>query len=508
MWSQRSQAPNAIEETDIPRQSDRATSIPYITRPRAPLALTFCASVLLSLIAIHFNPVLSRDSALYVDMARHFREGGVQQLLQLFDWPWWSILIGLASKTGMSATFAGYALMVLAMAACCTALVRTTRLIEPRAAYWGALVALTLPAFNAYRDLIIREPGFWLFSALAVMFMVEWTARRRWSFIAAALLSVVIAMVFRLEAALLIVAIALFLAWEHRGLAQGVAWSKASLSAMLFLGVALFVLAGWLLTSDQHRVVYYRELLDPLRLVTTHKANAALLAEAILAKYSEDDAATILFFGYALTIAWKSLLLCAPLLPLALAWRHARAQNGISRAPGLALLYIACGLYALVLLAFFIQHSFMIDRYISYLHVLGAPWIAVLVYRTASQARMLGFVVMALSILVGLSNVISLSPKRTHYFETAAWVEQHLPRDARIYYDDQRLSFYAGRGFTTAGHDIPDVLEQGLEEFDYLLIEAPVEEPRIQHLLARGEVEVLATFSNGHNRHVTVLRRP
>lgn len=457
--------------------------------------------MLLSLMAIHFNPILSRDSALYVDTARHFHTGGIGQMLQLFDWPWLSVLIALASKTGLSAISAGYALMVLAMAACCTVMVRTTQLIDHRATYWGVLVALTMPAFNSYRDLIIREPGFWLFSALAFMFMIEWAARRNWSSLIGAMFSVVAAVFFRLEAALLFVAVVLFLAWEFRAIAR----SKTGITALLMLGAFLLLLAAWLLTSDQHRVVYYRELLDPLRLIANHTANASLFAEAVLAKYSEDDAAIILFFGYLLTLGWKALLLCGPLLPLLLAWRHARVPD--TTIVGLPLLGAACGLYGLVLLAFFMQHSFMIDRYVSYLHVLGAPWIALIAYRIGSRVRALGAIVIAMSVLFGLANVVSLSPKRTHYFETGAWVEQHLPPAARIYYDDQRLSFYSGRGFTTAGHDIPDILEHGMENFDYLLIERPPGDPEIQRQIAQGQVEILETFTNGHNRHVTVLRR-
>jgi hypothetical protein len=72
--------------------------------------------------------------------------------------------------TGLGYEDSAYALCALFIAGACATLVRITRRqFDDHAAWCACLVALAIPAFNGYREFLIREFGFWFFCLLAIL---------------------------------------------------------------------------------------------------------------------------------------------------------------------------------------------------------------------------------------------------------------------------------------------------------------------------------------------------
>src|SRR5690606_40184644 len=91
-----------------------------------------------------------------------------------FSWPWFSALIGLTHQfTGLALITSAYVWIFLFTAGTCALLVRCTELIRPDAGYYAVLAVLTMPAYNEYRHQILREPGIWFCSALALLCMTR-----------------------------------------------------------------------------------------------------------------------------------------------------------------------------------------------------------------------------------------------------------------------------------------------------------------------------------------------
>jgi hypothetical protein len=52
----------------------------FLKLPFLPATTAFIGSILLSLIALHFNPILGRDSAFYLSLAELYQAGGIADL--------------------------------------------------------------------------------------------------------------------------------------------------------------------------------------------------------------------------------------------------------------------------------------------------------------------------------------------------------------------------------------------------------------------------------------------
>ena len=59
----------------------------------APTTLTFIGSLILSLVAVYFEPILGRDASLYIENAYIYVNEGAATLLTRFSWPWISALM-------------------------------------------------------------------------------------------------------------------------------------------------------------------------------------------------------------------------------------------------------------------------------------------------------------------------------------------------------------------------------------------------------------------------------
>lgn len=473
----------------------------------SPALCAFIASLLLSFIALYFNPILGRDSARYIDVASIFATQGFANPTKHFDWPWLSLVIALIHKgTGLTIIGSGHLLMAFLMAGTCALLTRSTQLLNPAAAWWGCLASLSLPAFNVYREAILREPGFWMFTALSMLAVGLWSkqTRRRWGYLALAVCSIMAAMCFRLEAAFLFGALSFVVIYQH-------AKSFRPQTNLLLLCACLFLLllmsaVVYFVTHDglqSIRVNYYLQLLNPNTVTAQLNASAAALTDHVLRKYSHEDAELVLLLGFLGVIVLNSLKLLGPyIITLAIAGR------GLLKQPleGMTVFALSgAGLYLLVLMIFFIQQSFMIDRYTAALHILTLPLIALSAWQFKQRFPVAGKILAAFAILLALSNVISLSDKRTHYLPAAEWIDRHLPADSRTYYSDGRISFYAGRHYQSPPIDENQALGSHFDNYDYFILESAQDSPLLEQHLQTGQLKVLAKFSNGVHRQLIIL---
>lgn len=476
-----------------------------ISKTQAPLITAFVGSLLLSLIALYFNPILARDSILYLDIANNFSVHGYDNPTGRFNWPWISVFIsGLHQLTGLSTINAGLLLMLVLMACTCTLLTRTSQLIDEDSAWWACLISLSIPAFNNYRDSILREPGQWLAAALVMLSLILWQQQNRWRHLLLALAAIATGILFRLEAVFMLLPLAIALVWQLRS-------SLFNRRGLILIAAAAFLLmlTGSLIAFsglvDNTRVTYYASLLNPGVITDTLDANARVLVDGVLEKYSHDDAATILVLGFSGLIVMKALLMNGPFLMVL-----ALSPSSIFKRPGNALevfIFSAALCYLLILLIFSLQHSFMIDRYVSLLHVLATPLLAAGAVKLQQRYHKLGKLLIVLAIVTGLANVVSLSDKRTHYLDAGQWIQSNIPAEARTYYSDGRVSFYAGRHYAQPLYDEEVAMQRHFSRYDYFVIDNLKDHPKTQQLLSEGTLELLAEFDNGKRRHLSVLRK-
>lgn len=476
----------------------------YIALLGSPVAVAFVGSLLLSLVAVLGVVTVGKDAAFYLDIARQVSEQGVGAALGRFDWPWFVLLLaGTHQFLGLPLEWAAYLWCGLFMAGACALLVDVVRQRAPQAVWWAVLVVLAMPAFNQFRAEILREFGFWFFSVLTLWLALRWQASSSWAKAAGMVLSVMAAALFRLEAVLLLPALVL---WQLPALLRPAQRAGALqlyflLAGLAGLGVAGLLVAVQLFDFPTRRIAYYASLLSPQQLYESFNLLAEQFGNSMTYKYSRDEAGQIIFFGLLAALLIKFVQLLGPFCVLFLdrsSWaRLSEVVRSFSLFGWAALLYFS------VLLLFFIQLQFVNSRYLSFLNILTVPIVALLIAACADRWPRLKRAFVFVALLVMVANVVSLGAKKTHYVEAGKWIEEHLPVQARIYYDDGRIAYYAGRGYS-----LSPPLEAALEapeQFDYLVIEADEDDAWLMEWLARNDLRVMEHFANRKKDTVLIV---
>lgn len=466
---------------------------------------TFLISLLLSGLAMHFQPVVGKDAAFYLDISQNFLDQGLASAFGRFDWPWFPVLIAIShALTGIGLETVAYLWCALFMAGACALMVDMVVRRLPGSGFWACLVVLAMPAFNAFRGEILREFGFWFFSVLTLWCAMRWQDRGGWLGALGIQVSVVLAALFRFEAVLLMPALVL---WLVPGLRTRDGWMRmVQLVALpLCAVIAMILLLRGLLHLD--RIENFLAMVDPQQVFSKFNAVSDRLASTVLMKYSADDAGKILVFG----MLGVTLLAFAKLLgPFAIPFLTRTGWRGVRSSLKTFDLFAWTWLcYLLVLMFFFVQQLFINSRYASYLDWLAVPLVVAGVYAFTQRFPRGGKGLAVLAVLVLLANVISLSPKKTHYIEAGHWVAEHVEPNASVYYSDPRIGYYAGRGYELRALEQEEALgDAGREKFTYLLVEAKPEDPVIAQWLAANGKVILAQFSNAKKKATVLVLGP
>lgn len=459
--------------------------------------LAFLGSLVLSLVALQ-GAVLNRDGMLYVDTARVFLEQGLAAARAQFDWLFLPLLLAAGSTvTGLGPETVGLVLNALLLAGCCALLVVLSERLFPGSAWVACLVVLALPAFNAYRADLIREPGYWFFCVAALWFALRWADSGRLREAFACQLALCAAALFRLEAAAFFAALVL---WQLSAAPAGKRLRGALTVAAMPLTALLLI--GLLLATGQisldGRFSYYLESLDPLRKLAAFGEAANRMGEVVLNKYSQDEARSILFFGLLSVIPVKFVQMSGIfLVPLVYLFMRHRAGRVLARWQLLGWVF---AVYVLVLVAFLTHQFFLTGRYVSFLNLLAVPLVAAGLLALMERFPRWKGAMVALAMLVMLANVVSFAPRKTHYVQAGAWLAANVADASRVYVENPRVAYYAGWGYARTQQAVQEreAVAQGLAEgrFAMAVLEVSRKDSGMDAWMARHGLKPAQRFVN------------
>ena len=210
------------------------------------------ASILLSIWSITIDDVINNDGIVYIRAAELWSRGDWQAALGVYKWPFYPWLIMVFSDAlGISFKTAGHVLNTTFFSLVVVFFVQTVRAFGGRsrmAIIIAMLIALLHPAFNEYRAFLIRDPGYLAAYLLGIYSLVcyRWSLRVRYSVFA--ILSFLIASLFRVEGLVFLFAIPILLLVSYSGSTKW-PWLRYmfSLSLILVLGC---VLGGWFIVTE------------------------------------------------------------------------------------------------------------------------------------------------------------------------------------------------------------------------------------------------------------------
>lgn len=471
-----------------------------------PVRAAFLGSLLLSLVALVRGDLVNRDGVIYLDAARTLLEQGPAAIGQLN--PVWmafsSLVAGIAAITGLSPENAAHALNALLLAGSCGLLVAITRRRLPEAAWAACLVALAMPAYNGYRDMVLREFGFWFFCLLALWLAMRWEESPRWREAIACQAALALAACFRLEAIAFYPALML---WQLFSAPAGrrlrLAFMIGGIPFALSLLGAACVAAGILPLPG--RLAYYLEAASPAhKLQAIHDAAQRMSESVLKHKYSREEAGYILLFGLLTIIPVKFVKLAGVfVVPLAYPLLTQPLRAFLARWQPLAWLFLV---HAVVLTFFVTYEFFLVGRYVALLNLLAVPVAAAglsLLWQRFPRWRVL---VAALALLTLAANVISLSPPKTHIVDAGRWLGAHAREPARVGADNVRIVYYAGwKNGDAVVQDLPGLAKALAEgRLDLVAIEAARKDTEAEGWLGANGLIPLQRFTNKEGRSVIV----
>lgn len=162
------------------------------------------ASLLLSLYTFLLADIPNDDAYTYIRAADIFREQSVGAAISHYTWAGYPILIGLLSSIGIPLFAAAHLINALLFALIVFSFISIVQTIDDsKPIVWlSALTVLVFPELNEYREMVIRDIGFWAFSLLGLwQFMLFYRDRELKQGVLFCI-ALSLAMLFRVEAIL------------------------------------------------------------------------------------------------------------------------------------------------------------------------------------------------------------------------------------------------------------------------------------------------------------------
>jgi hypothetical protein len=464
-----------------------------------PVRWAFTSSLLLSWIAVSGNPVLNRDGMLYVEMAQSIAGAGLVDIKGSFIFlavlPAFISLVSIA--TGLPPEISAHVVDAALLAGACGLIVSIVRQRMPEAAWAACLVVLAMPAYNGYRDQVLREYGFWFFSLLAIWLAMQWEANSwRWREALLCQGAVLCAVLFRQEAVAYFPALML---WQICAAPRETRLKRVL--AIGFLPVIGTVITGIVVITGviplPDRLAYFLNAVNPVRALQEVGEAARKMSDVVFKyKYSREEAGYVLFFGLLTIIPMKFLKMSGVLLfPLIYAfWGHS-VRVVINRWQVVGWFFFA---HVAVLVAFVTYQFFLVGRYVAMLNLLAVPVVAVGVTNLMQRFPRWRLLVIVLALLSMLANVISTSPTNTQIIDAGKWLAANVPDPDRVYVDNPRVAYYGKLGYVRAGllqRELPTAADALLKgQFDMFVLDLPRKNTETMPWLARSGLDVVKEF--------------
>lgn len=409
-------------------------------------------SALLSLYRIAGRDLINGDGILYVHVAKAFLNEGAAAAFEVYHWPFYGILIGLLHKvTGLGFEHSASALNIFFMVLACVVFVRIYEEIAGRdARIWvAAVLILSLPVLNDYRELVIRGFGFWAFMLVALYCFIQYSrspdlpGALKWQ------LAMVAAILFRLESiAFLVFApfCLLFLAEERGKIVAHIFRLNVLFLLLTVAGVLVMLVSGKATLPTSVDIPNQLGYASPLAVLGAFNAEAEILFARQPLMASAAEARLILASGLLTLVIVK--LSTNIGLPFLAVWGYGahRKWLGLTRESWIVAYFAVIGFCTLVPVAG--KFFFLSSRY-TVLTVLLVSLIAFqyvdYLLRVLSMRHMKKWSMAAgaLILVLFLDGVVSGGASKRNIRVAGEWVKDELAVTEKIACNEARLEFYS-----------------------------------------------------------------
>ncbi|HDY86238.1 MAG TPA: hypothetical protein ENH74_11255 [Methylophaga sp.] len=450
------------------------TDISQLSSIRFYAALT---SLLLSVLAFQHDDLINSDGILYLNMASAYLQGGLSATAELYDWPFFSMLIAeMHQFTGFGLERSGQIINTLLFVVFTDALVLiTSRLLENKIQLIIASVfLLCFFTINHYRSYIIRDIGYWALMTVAVYRMLIFIEKPSWLNGSWWQLSTMLAVLFRVEGIVIVVASPLFMC-VHFHIKDGL---KATIKlTYLYLFAAIVTVMIFMqqqgIEAAFGKLLSVTYFLDWIELSNEFQNRADIIGQQALSEYSERYAGDILTFGLVLMLMMKVVSgLGVNNLGVYLFAKYC----GVKIKPNTSAtsyLYFFASLNIIILCAFLFRHYFVSTRYalmlIAVLALLLLPSISYFLEQQWRLRHKRTLAVIGFLLLVSVIDTFTSSVSKGYIKETAIWAGHELPDNSIVLTSNIFIDFYVRDTNPSANIQLDRTFEEDHQKFDYFI---------------------------------------
>ncbi|HSG93512.1 MAG TPA: hypothetical protein VK999_07310 [Methylotenera sp.] len=470
-------------------------------------------SLLLSVFALLSDDIINSDGILYIQMAEAFMQGGLAAMANLYDWPFFALLVGLISQiSGLHPETSAGILNTLLFVIFTDALLLIAKQLVPnfRQLMIAALLILLFYSINNYRDFIIRDIGYWAFTSLALLQFIYFLRDRRWQQALLWQFFGLIALLFRIEASIILLAMPLFLLFCDRK--EPLLKSLLQLYTLLLIAGVMSVITmvigvGW--TEAFGKLGSITNYLDFAGFQNRFAGNTQIIADNILHPVADDEAGRVLFFGLIGMLAMELLLgLSAAYLLIFLLTRKVRVPLFASQESKAIAFFLLINIG--ILTAFCLQQYFVTSRYCVMAFVaifmLVLPRLTAFIDTIYLQRQRGQQVLVALLLIYSLGDVVYQSNSKIYIPKIAKWAAEQLPPDSKLLTSSSFIVYYANK---YADDDLDITLRPALkayQQFDYLIMVEKHDNQTIKKQLASMSLQAMFSYENERGDKASVYQ--
>ena len=421
---------------------------------RLSIRPTALLSIGLSLLLIAFDPVFNYDGILYLWAARAYLGLAPGAVVDIYNWPSFSVLIALIHKAiplplhqiALLVVSAGYLLGAHAF----------VRLVEEmgasrRAQLFALLIFCCHPMISAYRGNIVRDPLLWAFMLLALRELIRYSKKpcfphqAKWTLYAAA------ACFFRVEG--LIIALTAPLALLFVGGADLSSRCKGAFRILLPPVLLLTMAIAVLLTASQGEAgklkvfVDFEYYLAFLANIRDHFAQQSeILSDAWLAHKTTEDSGYAMFAALLALCVLNVVRAITPIYTLALLRGLFGQARLVTCKHANSIIAVHLVVISTYLLMFMLGRQFGLVRHslqFAIIALLYLPFVVDGFWRHKTRRRLVRILLAVTLAGYGLDTVVNGDYRKAYIHEAAMWLKNETPARTQVVSNHSHIAYFS-----------------------------------------------------------------
>lgn len=497
---------------------------------RTILVSTFLISLILSFSQILVDPVINSDGIFYLYLASLIQQGDWQGATEIYNWLFYPYIISLFSTlTTLSLEYSAYVLNALLTATACVAFILIVKEFGGKQKvllYSASLIILCYPNLNEYRNLVIRDHGYWAFYLLSCYCFIKAYKKLTPKALISLTFFTFLAALFRVEGVIFLIALPLLLLLRHISSIQK--RTIAVVSILIAASLTIFVYSNAYENLNLNGFTKANQLEQALATAITNTSSAISTTKTFINTlspqgFSNEYALAVLALLFILILLTEIVSSASPLYAIALVTAFSINKIFINRHLIRPWAYLIA-INIIILCGFLATKYFLAGRYpvpLALILIIPLPFLAQLAYQRLQDKTLspmqtnVAKIAAVLFVVLTLDGLVSIGASKTYLKDAGLWVAANKSPQVLLFTNDTLVNYYA-HGQTKNRISEPSfntvlykIKKGALEKFDLFAIQVSRKKPSGKtNLIEAFEAKPIKVFENNRGDSVLIFKRP